>query len=69
MVNNHSDRKYPKDRVVPLNLFQMGFLRLINGGDPITTKPNRDDPPSRACTSLLWGDVFPFSAWRPGGRT
>ena len=35
MVNNHSDCKSPKDRVVPL--LNGLNLWLINGGDPITT--------------------------------
>ena len=43
MVNNHGDRKSPKDRV-GLDPFQMAFLWLINGGYlPLT---NWDDPPS-----------------------
>ena len=36
MVNNHGDRKSPKDRV---GLIVNGrTLWLINGGDPITTE-------------------------------
>ena len=33
MVNNHGDRKSPKDLGL-WDPFQMAFLCLINGGDP-----------------------------------
>ena len=46
MVNDHGDRKSPKDRVVgPLPYMAMKMAE-INGGDPITTYIHWDDPPS-----------------------
>ena len=45
MVNNHGDRKSPKDRVVgPLPNGQTPWL--INGGNLLLTSPC-DDPPSK----------------------
>ena len=45
MVNNHGDRKSPKDRVVgPLPNGRTPWL--INGGTLLTTYIHWDDPPS-----------------------
>ena len=45
MVNNHGDRKSPKDRVIPLPNGRTSWL--INGGDPNHVSDIWDDPPSR----------------------
>ena len=51
MVNNHGDRKSPKDRV-GLDPFQMAFINgskwLKKMGLILTTYESSDDPPSGA---------------------
>ena len=49
-MNNHGDRKSPKDRVVgPLPNGRT--LWLINGGPILTTYDTWDDPPSKGPTN------------------
>ena len=55
MVNNHGDRKSPKDRVMgPLPNGQTSWL--INGGDPNHLRPSWDDPPSTVCPWKMGGN-------------
>ena len=44
MVNNHGDRKSPKDRVIPLPNGRTSWL--INGGPILTTYKSWNEPPS-----------------------
>ena len=53
MVNNHGDRKSPKDRVVPL---PNGHEHGLYGGDPNHVSKSWDDPPSR----LLVHEMMPL---------